>query len=265
MGIERDIPSEIAPEEKSDLIIGGQEFDLLTSPEIKWKANFALLVISGKPGSGTSSLARGLKEKYDTGLFTAGDIVRKLSDTPERAPGFIERDRKIDEGVDNEIRQMVIRANKENPSIAEAQIGCLTALDAQRNLEKSGVVIYNSPIIRILLRAEKDIRYERLLDAARKRGEDISLEQIEQRTSARELGDNNYWRELYPDLIGEDDPLEKEARDARGELIYDIEIDNSEDSGPEQTMNEMHIRLMRMGLVSPILPLPPTDDDRLAA
>ncbi len=235
-----------------DIIIAGKEIDLLRSKEIEFRGKFGLVVVSSKPGGGSSSLARSQNQKYNTILFTAGDVVRALSGTQERAPGFIERDAQIDRGVDDRVRQMVIHANKNNPAIAEAQIGCLTALDAQREIESYGIFI-DAPILRILLWARKDVRDRRLYEAARNRGEHISLSRIRERTSARERGDLVYWKSLYPDLIGNDDPLEKGAKDARGEYIYDIEIDNTEDTSPESTFNEVHKRLMRIGLVVPIL------------
>lgn len=224
----------------------------LEEKEVDWQARFGLVVISGKPGAGTSSAARILAEKYSSGLYKAGDTIRELGNNQERVPsGFIQRAREVDYAVDERVRRMVMDANIKHPQIAEAQIGSLTALETQMAIERTGKMP-NAPIVRILIWATKEERIKRLKKASDLKGQNKTIEQIRYETTIRERDDIEHWKELYPTLIGEYNPLEKDAKDAMGNLIYNIEIDNSDLDGEEETAKVIHMNLARMGLIMPI-------------
>jgi cytidylate kinase len=226
--------------------------EIARTPEV-WKPNFGLIVVSGKPGAGTTSLATRMSEEFGISgnLYKAGDTVRRLQGVIDRAPNFIERDQMIDIAVDEEVSRMVRNASYGHPAIAEAQIGAATATQALRESNAEGRAI-EAPVIRILLWATADVRIHRMYLAARAKGENISLNEIRERTRMRELGDRKHWKDVHS-YLGDGDPLEMGARDAYGEKIYYIEINNTHYSA-DQTYNDVlsSLRNMRMIVKNPL-------------
>jgi hypothetical protein len=84
--------------------------------------------------------------------------------------------------------------------------------------------------------------------AAKEKGENISLQEIRERTRLREIGDRKHWKDVHS-YIGDGDPLEIGARDAFGEKIYDIEINNTHYSA-EQTYNDVLSSLRNMRMIT---------------
>ncbi len=79
-----------------------------------------------------------------------------------------------------------------------------------------------------------------------------SYDQIYKETTEREKNDLLWWKQLYPDLIGEDNPLEKNAKDAKGNYIYTTPaFDNTDWGTPERTAYEVHNHLVELGQVRP--------------
>lgn len=225
--------------------------------EKQWDTDLGLIVISGKPGAGTSSAAKILASLYNAELYKAGDTVREMAGNKERAGGFIERDPEIDHAVDAQVRRMTMNAVKGRPAIAEAQIGGATALETIQGLETEGKYPV-APIIRILFWADKKERVRRLKAASDENGENKKYLEILKRTTNRERDDLAYWRNLYPNLIGEDNPLNKNAKDARGNPIYNVPaFDNTEWKTPERSAYEVHKLLTETGLVRPKIEMQP--------
>lgn len=232
--------------------------EIIKIPE-KWNIDAGGMTISGPAGVGTTSLARSLAEITGARLITVGQIIRERAGETSRAPGFVERDPKVDADVDEEVRQLVIKADKTNPFIAEAQIGGFSALDIQRQMEAEGISIEENPVIRILLTARKEVRDERMYKASRAKGEineetgkPYTRDEIRRNNSNRAKADIAWWKKLYPDRIGEDHPHHLGARDAQGRKIYHLEFDNSDHTTPEQTLLEVLGALRELGLITPI-------------
>lgn len=231
-----------------------QLIDTPRTPEL-WRPNFGVVVISGKPGAGTSSLAKELAIEcgIPNDLFKAGDAVRELAGNTKRAPGYIDRQQEIDQLVDERVASMVRGANLLKPAIAEAQIGAVTALQTQKEMESQNIYP-SAPIVRILVWARAEERYKRLYEAAKARGEDVSLHTIRENTMMRERGDIAHWKEMYT-AIGQDNPLEKGARDADGKRIYNLEFDNS-NYAFDQTFKEVMDTLISFKFVEPRMTFP---------
>lgn len=223
----------------------------LAIKEQKWDTDLGLLVISGKPGAGTSSAAKLLSSLYEASLYKAGDTIRELAGHSERASGFIKRDPAIDHVVDQKIRNLTVSAVKGKPSIAEAQIGAATVLETIQGLETSKQYP-KGPIFRILFWATKKERVRRLKQASDDEGQNKLYDEIWKDTTDREKDDLSYWRNLYPNLIGSDNPLEKNALDAKGNPIYNTPVfDNTNWGSPERSAYEVHKYLSEMGIVRP--------------
>lgn len=255
-----------------------QNAEIIKAPE-KWNVHYGLLVISGPPGAGTTSLAKGLVELTGSSLYTVGLTVREMAGEDERAPDFVDRDPKVDALVDERVRQMVIHSDKTNPAIAEAQIGAITALDIQRSIMEQGLSQDDNPVIRILLTARKDVRDDRVYKDSRRKGDINHItgklytrEEIRKRNTNRAKEDVEWWKGLYPNLIGDDHPHQLGARDAQGRKIYHLEFDNSDHTSPQETLMEVLNSLRELGLISPVeqemeqgkaIPLTPTFAERI--
>lgn len=304
----------------------GWEKEWLAIKEKDWELD-GVLIISGKPGAGTSSGAKILAGLYQAELYKAGDTIREMTNNKDRASGFMKRNPEIDHVVDEKVRRMVMDARRGHPAIAEAQIGGATALETVQAM-KSTDKYPGAPILRFLFWATKDERVRRLklasdeaiadeienltliwdqgsedevrhalgdkiveraifieslTDEERKHTTAQNLleriqahetgteeearlalknfideiefktrEQIWKDTTDRERDDLNYWRKLYPNLIGEHNPLEKNARDAKGNNIYSAPaFDNTDWGSADRTAYEVHKYLAELGFVRP--------------
>lgn len=213
--------------------------------EKQWETDLGLLVISGKPGAGTSTAARILASLYKAKLYKAGDTIRELSRATDRTK-TITRDPEVDNIVDGEVRKMTMNATKGQPAIAEAQIGAITAHEAIQGTHPK------APILRMLFWATKEERVRRLKADSDEHGENKTIQQIREETTEREHDDLAYWKNLYPTLIGKDNPLEKGALDAKGNEIYNTPVfDNTDWKTPERSAYEVHKFLSEMGMVRP--------------
>lgn len=228
------------------------------TPEI-WIPNFGLVVISGKPGAGTTSLAKRIAADcgiYDN-LYRAGDSMREFLEIADRAPGFLERDQAVDKMVDDRVSNMVRSANIGRPAVAEAQIGTGTTTEVLKKMEAEGIEPA-APVIRVLLWATADVRHGRMYRAAHEKGETTTWSEIRENTRQREREDLQHWRDMYS-WIGKDNPLEIGARDANGNKINDIEIDNTHYSADQTYYDVMgSLRNMRMVTRNPAVKLPPS-------
>lgn len=239
---ERDL-GRFAPQHSSNK----ENLEIEARKETLYTVRFGGLGIAAKPGAGSSSLAEREAETFQIPLYKVGDLVRKKAGVTERSTGFIKRRPSVDFAVDEGVRGIVRNANIQNPLIFEAQIGCLTALDEYRKLEFEGAPP-NAPIVKVLIWATKEIRIDRLKAASDSKGENKSRAQIERETTDREKNDPVYWKSLYPDLVGEDNPLEMGARDAQGKRIYDFEI-NSTDLTADEVQQELNDFLLGLKLI----------------
>lgn len=218
-----------------------------TFSESKWETNFGSLVIAGEKGAGSSTLAKDRAGAYgipESKLLMVGEYIRKKieDDQGRKVLGFVDRDPQIDYEIDSIVRNIVMRASRNNPHIVEAQLGGLIALDTIKKAQSEGARPAG-PAIKVLVWARKEVRVKRI----QQREGGMSLKDVRELTRNREEGDLDYWKSLYP-WMGNINPLEKGARDSEGKRIYDFEIDSS-DLNVTQTSLELHDFLENLGLV----------------
>jgi cytidylate kinase len=230
--------------------------ELLKTPEKEWRTRFGVIVISGRPGSGTSSVAKDLAAKYgisEDNLTTVGNIMRRYN--RELTGGEILgpmneniRTRSIDEELDQITTDAINNASKEKPKIIEAQLGGYMAKKAiDTALDKNGEL--GAPVIKILFwaRTEECIKRIQKRELAKNPEYHLTLKEIKRLTLDRQSSDLRKWREAHPELEGVN-PLILDAKDENGEPIYDESIDTS-DITQEQAVDRIHRKLVQFGLV----------------
>ena len=138
-----------------------------------------LLTVSGPPGSGKSTNAAALAERFDLDHISGGDIFRELADergyTPVEFNELAETDEQIDRDLDRRLREIAIE--REDILIESRLAGWLAADHAD---------------LKIWLDAPQEIRAERIADR-----EDKPVEVARQETSRREQSEALRYKEYY--------------------------------------------------------------------
>lgn len=138
-----------------------------------------LLTVSGPPGSGKSTNAAALAERFDLDHVSGGDIFRELADergyTPVEFNELAEEDEQIDRDLDRRLRDIAIE--RDDILLESRLAGWLAADHAD---------------IKIWLDAPREIRAERIADR-----EDKPVEVARQETSRRENSESLRYKEYY--------------------------------------------------------------------
>jgi len=138
-----------------------------------------LLTVSGPPGSGKSTNAAALAERFDLDHISGGDIFRELADergyTPVEFNELAETDEQIDRDLDRRLREIAIE--REDILIESRLAGWLAADHAD---------------LKIWLDAPETVRAERIADR-----EDKPVEVARQETSRREQSEALRYKEYY--------------------------------------------------------------------
>ena len=164
-----------------------------------------LLTVSGPPGSGKSTNAAAVAERFDLDHVSGGDIFRELADergyTPVEFNELAEENEQIDRDLDRRLRDIAVE--RDNILIESRLAGWLAADHAD---------------IKIWLDAPREIRAERIADR-----EDKPVDVARQETSRRENSEALRYKEYY-------------NIDINDHTIYDITC-NTARWGPEAMQN----------------------------
>jgi len=138
-----------------------------------------LLTVSGPPGSGKSTNAAALADRFDLKHVSGGDIFRELADergyTPVEFNELAEEDEQIDRDLDRRLREIAV--DGEDILLESRLAGWLAADHAD---------------IKIWLDAPREIRAERIADR-----EEKPVEVARQETSRRENSESLRYKEYY--------------------------------------------------------------------
>ncbi|MBP1988290.1 (d)CMP kinase [Halolamina salifodinae] len=138
-----------------------------------------LLTVSGPPGSGKSTNAELLAQRFDLDHISGGDIFRELAEergyTPVEFNELAEEEDQIDRDLDRRLRN--IAATREDVLLESRLAGWLAAEHAD---------------MRFWLDAPLDVRAERIADR-----EDKTVEEARAVTERRERSEAKRYEELY--------------------------------------------------------------------
>lgn len=138
-----------------------------------------LLTVSGPPGSGKSTNAELLAERFDLDYISGGDIFRELADergyTPVEFNELAEEEDQIDRDLDRRLR--TVAATQEDVLLESRLAGWLAAEHAD---------------LRFWLDAPLDVRAERIAER-----EDKTVEEARAVTERREQSEAKRYQELY--------------------------------------------------------------------
>jgi len=138
-----------------------------------------LLTVSGPPGSGKSTNAEFLAERFDLEHISGGDIFRELADergyTPVEFNELAEEEDQIDRDLDRRLR--TIAATRDDVLLESRLAGWLAAEHAD---------------LRFWLDAPLDVRAARIAER-----EDKTVEEARAVTERREQSEAKRYRELY--------------------------------------------------------------------
>ncbi|GAB7014462.1 (d)CMP kinase [Halolamina salina] len=138
-----------------------------------------LLTVSGPPGSGKSTNAEILAERFDLEYISGGDIFRQLADergyTPVEFNELAEEEEQIDKDLDRRLR--TIAASRDDVLLESRLAGWLAAEHAD---------------LRFWLDAPLDVRAERIADR-----EDKTVPEARATTERREQSEAKRYADLY--------------------------------------------------------------------
>jgi len=138
-----------------------------------------LLTVSGPPGSGKSTNAAALADRFDLKHVSGGDIFRELADergyTPVEFNELAEEDEQIDRDLDRRLREIAVDGK-----------------DILLESRLAGWLAADHADIKIWLDAPREIRAERIADR-----EEKPVEVARQETSRRENSESLRYKEYY--------------------------------------------------------------------
>jgi len=217
-------------------------------PKERWGVSFSVVTISGLPGCGNTVLAQNLAEKYGVKLVNIGQLLRESVEEPNLPIiDYNKRPVKVDEELD-ELQAKTIKRSVliiSNPTIIEAKLAGVIATEVLRTIPPEQQAL--SPVLRILVVADEDIRAERIKKREIEKHPDLEItqEEIIDKTRNRWRRDLTRYRSLHDVLTDVVDPWDSENKNN----FYDFVIDTS-NLTPEETVEKVHEYLQEQGLVS---------------
>lgn len=181
------------------------------------------VVISGHPGTGTSTLIDKLATLYNLKpeqVIKVGDLFRQNSKekTGHDITGFYQRDITEDLSIDQMQKQLLADPNPNLVFILESRLGGFFTKEMG----------HPQNIVTILLTTDESVRLKRIFDRDKHQQPNLVLE--------RQENDLKQWQEAYPQMIS--NPLDNPN-------LYDFQIDNTNLS-VDQTVEAITHKLLQL-------------------
>jgi len=142
-----------------------------------------IITISGRAGSGKSTIAKLVAKKLGLKHFSSGDFMRQMA--KEKGISLLELSKlaEKDKSIDKELDERQIRLGKEEDNfVIDGRLSAFFIPKAD---------------FKIFLDADKKTRAERILKDARAEEEGKSLKDIEKKIEEREKSEAKRYREYY--------------------------------------------------------------------
>lgn len=195
------------------------------------------VVLSGHPGTGTSTLIEKLGQLYNLKpeqIIKVGDLFRQASidKTGHDITGFYQREITEDLSIDQMQKELLSEPNPEVIFILESRLGGLFTkrLRAEGSPRgEAGQTIF--PTVTVLITTKEPVRYKRVFE----RDHTGTPREIKE----REEKDLKQWMEAHPFLTS--NPLDNPD-------LYDFHIDNT-NLDIDQTVEAINAKLIELGAV----------------
>lgn len=195
------------------------------------------VVISGHPGTGTTTLVDELAKLYNLKpeqRINVGDLFRQNSKEKLGLDisGYYSRDLSEDLSIDNMQKNLLSDPNPQVLFILESRLGGFFAQEIRSN---------TFPIVTVLLTTDEQVRFKRVFERDHP---DISFQQYSRQIKQRQEKDLKQWQEAYPQM--HTNPL-----DPANASLYDIHVDNT-NLDIEQTVKAINSKLLELGAVEEV-------------
>lgn len=187
------------------------------------------IIISGPPGSGTTSVAEALCRKLN---LTEDSIIkigerRRLSDHElhgRQTEDVLPADKEIELTTDAFTKHLLQTKTAENPVIIEAQLGGFIGKWTENEADRKKIHLPRN--LRVLIDADETFRAERVKQRWEARGgQKYSVEEWIERNRARQKKDQISWKKTYRKLRGRN-PHDRNVKDG-DENVYHAFYDST--------------------------------------
>ena len=189
------------------------------------------VVISGHPGTGTTTLIDKLAKLYNLKaeqVIKVGSLFRQNSKekTGQDITGYYQREITEDLSIDDMQKKLLSDPNPDVLFILESRLGGFFTTE----------IGHPANIVTLLLNTDEQVRLRRVFERDHP---DISFEEYCQKTRQRQDQDLKQWQLAYPQM--DNNPLDDPK-------LYDIQVDNS-NLDINQTTEEVNKKLLEIEAV----------------
>lgn len=210
------------------------------------------VVISGHPGTGTTTLIEKLGQLYKLKpeqKIKVGDLFRQASieKTGHDITGYYPREITEDLSIDNMQKQLLSDPNPDLIFILESRLGSFFTTE----------IGHPPTIVTILITTEEPVRLKRIFERDKQSLQsgdlkqslqsndlkpNLTFDQYSQKVKERQEKDFKQWQEAYPQMSS--NPLDNPN-------LYDFHIDNT-NLDIDQTIQEVNKKLIKLGAVEEV-------------
>lgn len=197
------------------------------------------VVISGHPGTGTTTLIDKLGILYDLKpeqKVKVGDLFRQNSreKTGHDITGFYQREISEDLSIDQMQKQLLLDPNPYVLFILESRLGGFFVNQIRQQAKDSATL--PPPIVTVLITTDEQVRLKRVFERDHP---NVSFDEYSSQIKKRQQQDLKQWQEAYPQMTS--NPLDNPD-------LYDFHIDNT-NLDIDQTVEAVNKKLIELGAV----------------